>query len=285
MFKASRFWKSILSVKDDFFPWIRYRVRDGHRVRFWHDEWCGQSAFLTLFPNLYLLDRRQQAVVADNFLITSGQVVWDFNFHRDMTDREVVDFTRMLALLDNVYVNGGCDVRVWKPAVKGNFSVKSFYDALLDSSHSIQGGKRFWDSTIPPQVLAFYWVARSHKILSLDKLRRRKHINVNGCPMCLKDEESVYHLLIHRVFAHKVWSAILNLFDMQFVMPLTEADLFHQWGLGSKYDHMRILWKLVLYAVCWKIWLARNNRVPRIRVTRWRILLHLLFGWFQSGCI
>lgn len=144
MFKASGFWKSIISVKDAFFPWIRFRVHDGRRVLFWHDEWCGQSTFITLFPNIYLLDRRQQAVVADNFLITGGQVVWDFNFCRDMTNREVVDFTCMLALLDNVYVSGGgCDVRIWKPAVKGNFSVKSFYNALLDSSHSIQGGNGF----------------------------------------------------------------------------------------------------------------------------------------------
>ena len=99
------FWKSILSVKDDFFPCIRFRVRDECRVRFRHDEWRGQSSFLTLFPNLYLLDRSQQAVVADNLLITGGQVVWDFNFRRDMSDREV-DFTYMMTLLDNVYVNG-----------------------------------------------------------------------------------------------------------------------------------------------------------------------------------
>ena len=78
-------------------------------------------------------------------------MVWDFNFRRDMSDREVVDFTCMMALLDNVYVNGGgCDVRVWKPVVKGNFSVKSFYNALLDSSSPIQGGKRFWNFAIPP---------------------------------------------------------------------------------------------------------------------------------------
>eukprot|EP00268_Persea_americana_P013605 TRINITY_DN1601_c1_g1_i5.p1 TRINITY_DN1601_c1_g1~~TRINITY_DN1601_c1_g1_i5.p1 ORF type:complete len:189 (+),score=8.84 TRINITY_DN1601_c1_g1_i5:231-797(+) len=168
----------------------------------------------------------------------------------------------MMALLDNVYINGGgCDVRVWKPAVKGNFSVKSFYNALLDSSSPIQGGKRIWDSTIPPRVIAFCWVARSHKILTLDKLRRRKHYIVNGCPMCLQDEESGHHLLIHCVFAHKVWSTVLKEFDMQWVMPLKVVDLFHQWRLQTKYVRMRILWKEVLYAVCWKFWLARNNRI------------------------
>ena len=63
-----------------------------------------------------MLDRRQQAIVANNLLITGGQVVLDFNFCRDMIDREVVDFTRMFDSLNNIYVNGGgCDAIIWKP--------------------------------------------------------------------------------------------------------------------------------------------------------------------------
>ena len=40
-------------------------------------------------------------------------------------------------------------------------------------------------------------MVRNHKILTIDKLRRRNHFIVNGCPMCLKDEKMVHHLLIH----------------------------------------------------------------------------------------
>ena len=76
----------------------------------------------------------------------------------------------------------------------------------------------------------------------------------------------MHHLLIHRVFSHKVWSATLKELDMQWVMPLKVADLFHQWRMGIKYVRMRILWKVVLYVVCWKIWLARNNRVFKNKI-------------------
>ena len=58
-------------------------------------------------------------------------MVWDFNFRWDMTDREVVDFTRMMALKVN---GGGSDARVWKPAVKGNFSVNLFYNTTSSIS-------------------------------------------------------------------------------------------------------------------------------------------------------
>lgn len=40
--KASGFWKSIISIKNDLDQWIRYRVHDGHRISFCHDQWCGQ---------------------------------------------------------------------------------------------------------------------------------------------------------------------------------------------------------------------------------------------------
>ena len=47
-------------------------------------------------------------------------------------------------------------------------------------------------------------------------------------------------------------------------MPCRVADRFHQRRLGSSYDVRRkILWKSVLYAILWKIWLERNNRVFR----------------------
>lgn len=54
------------------------------------------------------------------------------------------------------------------------------------------------------------------------------------------------------------------MFSIQWVMPCRVADLFHQPRLGSNYDVLRmILWKLVLYAILWKIWLERNNRMFR----------------------
>ena len=106
-------------------------------------------------------------------------------------------------------------------------------------------------------------MARKHKILTIDKLRRRNHFIVNGCPMCLKDEETVHHLLIHCNFAYRVCVVVFKLFDIEWVMPRSVEDLFLQWHLGSKSGHRNILWKLVFYATHWKLSLERNKRVFR----------------------
>ena len=110
---------------------------------------------------------------------------------------------------------------VWKPDVKGQFSVKSFYNVLNDISGLISGWKSFWDPSVPPRVLAFCLVGKKHKILTIDKLRRRNRVIINGCPTCLKEEETVHHLFIHCQFACKVWYFVLQCFDMNWVMPRT----------------------------------------------------------------
>eukprot|EP00268_Persea_americana_P065683 TRINITY_DN8817_c0_g1_i1.p1 TRINITY_DN8817_c0_g1~~TRINITY_DN8817_c0_g1_i1.p1 ORF type:complete len:107 (+),score=13.61 TRINITY_DN8817_c0_g1_i1:929-1249(+) len=93
-------------------------------------------------------------------------------------------------MLEKVYVaTNKSDVTVWKPDVRGQFSVTFFYNALVDTNPKVDGWKSFWFSVVPPRVLAFCWVAKNHKILTIDKLRRRNHVIVNWCPMCLKDEE------------------------------------------------------------------------------------------------
>lgn len=38
-------------------------------------------------------------------------------------------------------------------------------------------------------------------------------------------------------------------------------EFFQQWSFRSKFVHGRSLWKLILYATFWKLWLQSNNRI------------------------
>lgn len=77
-------WKSILFVKAEFRQWIGYRVHDGKGIKFWHDEWCGQSTLKNQFPAVFLLDKNPQAFIADFYQFVSGSLVWNFQFHRNL---------------------------------------------------------------------------------------------------------------------------------------------------------------------------------------------------------
>ena len=91
----------------------------------------------------------------------------------------------------------------------------------------------FWHSLqkikAPPRVTTFVWLALRKKILTMDNLRRRNMVVVNACPLCLADEETVDHLLLHCKMTKALWSSILNDFNCCWVLPESLPDFFQQW--------------------------------------------------------
>lgn len=103
---------------------------------------------------------RKHAVIAENFQTMGGSIVWDFLFHRNLHDHEVIDLVRLLSLLEGVYLSAGRrDERIWKPNAKGQFSVRAFYNALL--SDDVKFG-------ILAFLQVFSWVVSLQKIRTLD---------------------------------------------------------------------------------------------------------------------
>ena len=131
----------------------------------------------------------------------------------------------------------------------------------------------------------FCWVARLHKILSMDQLRRRDFIVVNGCPFCLQDKETATHLLVHCNYAHTVWVSILRMFDMCWVMPCSIKEFFEQWVFRGKSVRGHILWRLSLYAGLWKLWIERNNRFFQNKCKRPEVIVRSVVWVFSEWVI
>ena len=103
-----------------------------------------------------------------------GSSVWSFHFSQNLHDHEVTEDVRLLSLLNKIYLSGGQrDVEIWMPDAKGHFSVKSFYNVLIGVGDRMVGWKRFWNPFVPLRIVVFCWVARLHKILTMDQLRRK----------------------------------------------------------------------------------------------------------------
>lgn len=147
----------------------------------------------------------------------------------------------------------------------------------------IQWWKKLWNKLVSPQVSVLCWLVRERKTLTIDKLRRRGLVIVNGCSMCLNAEETSNHLFIHCRFARRVWSAIFRRFGVTWVMLCSISDLFLQWRVTGTLMRWKILWHLSLFAGVCKIWLEINNSI--IKLVRWMRLLKLFFGRFRNGCI
>ena len=94
----------------------------------------------------------------------------------------------------------------------------------------------------------------------MDNLKRRGKIVVNACPMCLKDEEIVDHLLLRCKIAMKIWNTFLTWLGCSWVPPNQIQDLFTALKSPIGSHKGKEMWKLTFLAVIWCIWKERNAR-------------------------
>lgn len=73
-YRALGAWTCILSVMSDVEKCVRFRVNNGLQISCWNDVWCGNASLKVQFPSLYLVDRKNHAIVAHNFLLAEESV-------------------------------------------------------------------------------------------------------------------------------------------------------------------------------------------------------------------
>jgi hypothetical protein len=92
----------------------------------------------------------------------------------------------------------------------------------------------------------FVWTAVLRKTLTLDNLRKKNVVVVEWCCVCTKSGKSIDNLLIHCEVAKKLWSYILTLFGVEWVMPRRVIDLLNSQGGHVEYGTVKEVWRLTL---------------------------------------
>jgi hypothetical protein len=93
------------------------------------------------------------------------------------------------------------------------------------------------------------WQAVLGKILTLDNLRKRNIMVVEWCCICKKSMESIDYLLIHCEVTKELWSSILNLFGVDWIMPRSIRDLMVCWGGQVGRGKAMEVWRLIMLCV------------------------------------
>ncbi|RVX20614.1 putative ribonuclease H protein [Vitis vinifera] len=171
-------WKEIRKEGVLLFKNVSFTVRDGRRVKFWKDIWCGNTPFVRLF--LLCLP------------LQFPKMRGSFN------DWELEAVVSLLSVLQGKRLNVGMEDRVvWNASKNGSFSVKSLYNTL-DSGGAVPFPWRIiWSPCVPTKVGFFAWEASWGKVLTQDHLKRRGWSLANRCFLCCDDEETINHILIH----------------------------------------------------------------------------------------
>ena len=80
------FWKEIRKEGSLLQNKVVFSVRDGRRVRFWKDEWCGNNALCDSFPSLYALVASKEAWLVELWDSSREEGVWSLRYSRPFND-------------------------------------------------------------------------------------------------------------------------------------------------------------------------------------------------------
>ena len=76
------------------------------------------------------------------------------------------------------------------------------------------------------------------KVLTLDQLKRRGWFLANICFLCLVEEESINHILIHCTKTRVLWELLIVLFGVTWVLPFMVRETLLGWHgsfMGKKH--------------------------------------------------
>ena len=116
---------------------------------------------------------------------------------------------------------------LWTETKNEKFFVKSLYVALELGGVVPFPRSIIWNPCEPSKVGFFFvWEASWVKTLTLDQVKRKGWSLANRCFLCLIDEESINHILIHCTKARVLWELLFALFGVTWVLPLTVRETF-----------------------------------------------------------
>ncbi len=219
-------------------------------LRFWEDEWLGNSILKEQYPCLYNIVRHKKATVAQIF----ENNPLSFSWRRDLIGSKLAAWNNLLPRITGFQLTQEQDEFHRNLTSNEEFSMKSHYLALIHSNVP-NINKRIWKLKILLKVKIFLWYLHRGVVLTKDNLTKRKWQGNKNCCFCCNDE-TIRHLFFKCRFSHFAWSIIQV--ASGFPPPHCVAHIFGSW-LDGIYNNLKA--HVLLAATCWSLWLCRNNVV------------------------
>ncbi|RVW76360.1 putative ribonuclease H protein [Vitis vinifera] len=174
---------------------------------------------------------------------------WTPLFARAFNDWEI-DLVERLQKIQAFRVQREEEDRViWTASNNGAFSVRSLYSMMEPGAFLCSLVERIWKVRVPPKVAFFAWEASWGKVLTQEQLQRRGFSLANRCFLCLSEEETVDHLLLHCVKTRVLWNLLFFFLDYLglFHVQLRQPFLGGMEGLWEKDARRLGKWRLYVF--------------------------------------
>lgn len=95
----------------------------------------------------------------------------------------------------------------------------------------------------------------------VQKRRPKSSLLPNWCSMCKSESETLNHVFLLCNFASSLWNLVLQELEVSWAMPKTISDCFLSLFSPTLGKKGKVLWRMIVHAVCWSLWLERNRRI------------------------
>ncbi|RVW93977.1 Retrovirus-related Pol polyprotein from transposon RE1 [Vitis vinifera] len=189
-------------------------------------------SFGSSFPSLFALTNDKEESVANvwDSLAEGGWGGWNPCFVRAFNDWEVEEASSFMERLHHSRVIEDVEDKVsWTETKSGKFSVKSLYLAIEAGGSARFPSSLIWSANVQPKISFFAWEATWGKALTLDKIQKRGWALANRCFLCLENEETIDHLLLHCSRTRVLWDLLFTILGVSWVLPCSVKETLLSW--------------------------------------------------------
>lgn len=176
-------------------------VGNGERATFWTSRWMQGEAPATLYPTLYKHSKRKNRTVKD--AITDSKWIQDVDY--DMTVNLISDFISLWDRLQPIILNPDeKDSITWHHTADGQYTARSAYYLQFVGKTRSMTANITWKTKAPPKCRFFIWLMLQNRVWTAAWLLIRGWPNEYFCPLCVRNLETIFHLLHECPFARQV---------------------------------------------------------------------------------
>ena len=151
------------------------------------------------------------------------------------------------------------DMMVWTETKSDKFLAKSLYLALEVDCPVLFPSSCIWNVWVQPKISLFAWEAAWSKTLTLDLVQKRGWSLANRCFMCLENEETIDHLLLHCSKARALWELLFTLVGVSWVLPSSVRETLLSWHGSFVSKKRKKVWRAAPLHIFWTVWKTRNR--------------------------
>ncbi|KAE8803530.1 hypothetical protein D1007_20607 [Hordeum vulgare] len=138
-----------------------------------------------------------------------ANTTWLADLQRGLTEQMIDELANMATLLDDVELqHDQPDETVWHFSKDGTYSAKSAYLLQFEGATFFDGYHLVWGAWATAKCRFFVWTALLGKVLTVDDLLRCKRVNNYFCPLCMRNLETTFHLLVDCSWSRHIWGTI-----------------------------------------------------------------------------